>query len=78
MQTTTLKVIGQNTMHCAGCERAVKFALQQLPGIARVDASYKTQLIRLSYDPQAVSLAQVRQSLDWIGYQVEEVEMLAS
>jgi copper chaperone CopZ len=72
MQTKILKVVGRNTMHCSGCETTVKFALRQLPGVHKIDANYKTQLIQLTFDPQSVALEQVRQELDWIGYRVEE------
>jgi len=74
MQTKTLKVVGRNTMHCGGCESSVKFTLKHLSGVEKVEANYKTQLIRLTFDPQAVALEQVRQELDGIGYQVEEAE----
>ena len=73
-ETKTLKVIGEQKMHCGGCERTVKFALKQLPGVQTVEASHKTQLIELSFDPQVVDLKRVQQELDWIGYQVAEVE----
>ncbi len=74
VETKTLKVIGQQTMHCGGCENTVKFTLKQLPGIQDVQASHKTQLIDLSFDTEALDLEQVRQELDWIGYQVAEAE----
>lgn len=74
IETKTLKVIGKQTMHCGGCESTVKFTLKQLPGIQKVEASHQTQLIELSFDAQTVTLEQVRQELDWIGYQVAEAE----
>jgi copper chaperone CopZ len=52
----------------------VKFALKQLPGVQTVEASHKTQLIELNFDPQVVDLKRVQQELNWIGYQVAEVE----
>jgi len=73
MQTTTLQVIGRNTMHCQGCESSVRFALKMTPGVQSVDADYKTQRIRLGYDPTMASLDAMVQALDWMGYQVEEV-----
>lgn len=69
-----LKVVGEQSMHCGGCENTVKFALKQLPGVQTVEASHKTQLIQLSFAPQVVDLKRVQQELDWIGYQVTEVE----
>jgi copper chaperone CopZ len=71
-ETKTLKVVGERTMHCGGCENTVKFALQQLPGVQEVEATHKTQLINLTFDPQTLNLKQVLQELDWIGYQVVE------
>lgn len=74
IETKTLKVSGEQTMHCGGCESTVKFALKQLPGVHGVEASHKTQLIRLTFDPQALDLEKVRRELDWIGYEVVEAE----
>lgn len=74
VETKTLKVTGEQTMHCGGCERTVKFALKHLPGVRQVEANHKSQLIKLAFDPQAIDLKRVRQELDWIGYQVAEVE----
>lgn len=73
--TKTLKVIGEQTIHCGGCERTVKFALKQLPGLRRIEASHKTQLIHLTFDTGALNLEQVGQKLDWLGYQVTEAEV---
>jgi copper chaperone CopZ len=61
-------------MHCGGCENTVKFTLEQLPGVQQVEASHKSQQIDLAFDPQALDLEQVRQELEWIGYQAAEVE----
>jgi len=73
-QIKTLQVIGQQTMHCGGCENTVKFALKQLPGVQQVEASHKTQLINLTFDAEALDLERVHEELDWIGYQVVEAE----
>lgn len=73
-ETKTLRVIGQQTMHCNGCEQTVKFTLKQLPGVQEVGASHKSQHIDLTFDPQVVDMERVRQELEWIGYQVDEIE----
>jgi copper chaperone CopZ len=70
----TLKIIGEQTMHCGGCESTVKFTLKQVPGVYDVEASHKTQLIKLTFDRQSTDLERIRQELDWIGYQVAEIE----
>ena len=73
-ETKTLKITGDNTMHCGGCEKTVKFALKKLDGVENVEASHKTQQIKLTFDPQTLTLDQVHKELDWIGYQVEEID----
>lgn len=70
----TLKVTGQQTMHCGGCENTVAFTLKQLPGVEQVKASYKTQHIHIVFDPHQLDLNRIRQELAWIGYQVEAAE----
>ncbi len=73
IETRIFKVVGKQKLHCGSCEKSVRFLLQQVPGVQRVDASHKTQEIRLVIDTQALDLAQVTQQLDWLGYQVAEV-----
>ncbi|MCQ3979706.1 MAG: heavy metal translocating P-type ATPase, partial [Anaerolineae bacterium] len=70
IQTKTMKVIGEQTMHCGGCEHTVKFVLGQLPGVQSVEASHKTQQINLTFDPHMLNLEQVHQALDRLGYEV--------
>lgn len=72
--TKTLRISGEQTMHCGGCENTVKFALKQVSGVQAAEASHKTQLIKLTFDPQSTTLERIQQELDWIGYQVAEVE----
>ena len=74
IETKTLKVVGNQTMHCGGCETTVEFAIKLLPGIQKVKANYKSQEINLTFDPQMLNLEKVHQELDGIGYQVIEVE----
>ena len=73
-QTKTLRVTGEQTMHCGGCESTVKFTLKHMPGVLDVEASHKTQLVKLTFDPQRASLEQIQQELGWIGYQVVDTE----
>jgi len=72
--TKTLRVAGEQIMHCGGCENSVKFTLKQVPGMQDVEASHKTQLIKLTFDPQRADLERIQQELGWIGYQVVDTE----
>jgi copper chaperone CopZ len=70
---TTLKVVGSQTMHCAGCERTITFTLSQLPGVNVIKADHKTQLIELMMTSDETDLDKVKSELEWIGYEVEPV-----
>lgn len=62
--------MGEQTMCCGSCERTVKLALSQLPGVHQVEASHNTQQITLTFDPQRLTLERIDQELTRLGYQV--------
>ncbi len=67
----TYKVVGEQTMHCGGCERTVKFTLKRLPGVEAVEADHRTQQIEVSLNADETDAAEIKGALDWIGYEVE-------
>ena len=70
-QTVNLKVVGDNTIHCSGCERTVEFTISHMPGVEKVKADHKTQDIEFVLTSGETDLEKVKDSLEWIGYQVE-------
>jgi len=68
LETFALKVEGAQTIHCASCERAIQMALSQLPGVRRVVADHKTQLVEVSADVTQTGPNAVLTRLDWMGY----------
>jgi copper chaperone CopZ len=68
--TMTLEVVGEQTLHCGGCERTVKFTLSQLPGVRVIDVDHTTQLIKIALAGDETDFEKVRAELEWIGYQV--------
>lgn len=69
----TFKVVGEQTMHCGGCERTVTVALSNLPDVKVLKADHKSQLISIALTGPATETPKVKETLDWIGYEVEEV-----
>lgn len=49
--TTQYTVVGDDKLHCEGCERRVGRALKRMGGIREVEASYRTQRVAVEYDP---------------------------
>ena len=72
-QKVNLKVISQErTIHCAGCEARIQILLTRLPGVEQVKAEYKTQMVHLTMDSEIVSLEQVREKLEDMGYKTAQ------
>ncbi|TET62401.1 copper chaperone [Candidatus Bathyarchaeota archaeon] len=72
-QQLTFKVIGENTIHCGGCERTVVFTLKRIPGVREVKADHNTQLIEVSLASKEIDQEKLIAELEWIGYHVEPV-----
>lgn len=66
-----LTVVGDDKMHCSGCETRVGFALQRLPGVQHVTADAKNQRISVAFDPAAVTTDQVLQRIKDLGFEAE-------
>lgn len=71
INTLNLKVVGEHTLHCAGCERTAEFTLSRLPGVKAVKADHKAQTIQVSLESDETDLEKVKAELEWIGYEVE-------
>lgn len=73
MSTTVIQfeVIGEEKIHCAGCESRIATALRRLPGVEEVQASAETQRVKLTIDPVRVSADDVRARLEQLGYQIQ-------
>lgn len=70
-KTLNLKIVGEHTMHCAGCERSITFSLSRLPGVEEVRTDWKNQDIWVDFSSDEVDLEKIKAELDWIGYDVE-------
>jgi len=72
MTTTVVQfeVVGEEKIHCAGCESRIATALRRLPGVEVVQASAETQRVSVTIDPARTSEDEVRARLEQLGYQV--------
>lgn len=64
------QVIGDERIHCSGCETRIGFALRRLPGVRDARASAQTQGIAVTISPEEVKPEQVRARLRELGYEV--------
>ncbi len=70
MNTTDFTVVGEEKMHCEGCEQRVGRALKRLPGVREVQANHRSQHVGVEYDLGQVGEEEIRESLDLLGYEV--------
>ena len=68
-QETTLKV---PALHCSGCVNTITRTLQALPSVEVTQADTETKLVRIKFDESAVSVDQIREALDDVGFSAEE------
>ena len=69
-KTLNFRIVGEHTMHCAGCERSVTFMLNRFPGIEEAKADWTQQSIQVQLGTQEVDPEKIIAELDWIGYEV--------
>jgi copper chaperone len=67
MDKVTLKVTG---MSCMGCVSSVRQALATKAGVTAVDVSLERGEVTVSYDPDHVSLPELRAAITEAGYDV--------
>lgn len=70
--TVQFEVVGEEKIHCAGCESRIATALGRLPGVEDVQASAETQQVKLTIDPARVSADELRVRLEKLGYEVHK------
>lgn len=58
-------------VHCVGCETRIQSVLARMRGVQDVEADHKTQEIRLSLDPDIVSIQEVKDQLEDLGYRTK-------
>ncbi len=71
MKKIRYRVIGEQRMHCKGCESTVQYTLSQLSGVKTVGADHQAQTILIELDGDEIDQEKIRSELEWIGYKVE-------
>lgn len=64
------EIVGDEKIHCGGCEVRISNALRRLDGVYDVSASADEQNISVSINTDSVSPEQIETRLDQLGYKV--------
>jgi len=73
-RTVEFNVIGEQKIHCAGCEASIRTALRRIPGVRDVQSSHHAQRVVVKFNPAQVPPEQLRAKLEELGYEVESRE----
>ena len=65
----TLKI---PALHCSNCGNTVKRVLKPLPGVEVTQIDVEAKLVHLQFDESEVSLNQIREALEEVGYFPED------
>lgn len=65
----TLRLTVRNSV-CSGWEHAVKRAVRQIDGVEGVTASYKANLVGITFDTARVTVAALKEQVESLGYDV--------
>lgn len=68
LKTQTLQVSG---MDCGSCAQTIAASLQQLNGVMEASVSFATGRVKVSYDPNLLSEAEIKHRIAVLGYTVD-------
>ncbi len=68
-QETTLKI---PAIHCESCVNTLTGTLEALPSVEVTQADTETKLVRVQFDESAVSVDQIRDALDEVGFSADD------
>ncbi len=63
--------VRNKAIHCEGCEARIQSVLTKMPGVQDAKASHKTQKVDLTLDSASVSIQEVKDKLEGLGYDTE-------
>ena len=66
---TTLRI---PALHCGSCAKTVTRILEALPSVAVTQTNPEAKLVDIKFDESAISLEQVREALDEVGFSPDD------
>lgn len=68
-KTETFKVYG----NCGMCEKTIEGSLKNVKGIDKVDWNRETKMMEVTFDPEVITLTQIKQKIADVGYDTDEI-----
>ncbi len=70
LKSVTFEVVGEQQLHCEGCEQRIERLLKSLQGVAQVRAQACNQRIKVLFDAAALEPTAIAERLSEAGYQI--------
>ena len=64
-----------NGIHCNGCANKIKNGITSLDSESHVDVNVSTGEVRVSFDGEKSTLAEIKNIISNVGFSVESVEL---
>ncbi|MBZ0203952.1 MAG: cation transporter [Ignavibacteria bacterium] len=61
-------------MTCTGCENTIKSKVKKIDGVKEVNADFKSNVVKASYDPGKTNPDAIKEVITSAGYKVESVK----
>ena len=68
-KTETFKVYG----NCGTCEKTIEGSLKNVKGIDKADWNKETKMMEVTFDPEVITLTEIKQKIADVGYDTDEV-----
>ena len=67
---TTKAIIPITGMTCTTCAVTIEKGLAETPGVEKADVNFGSEKATIAYNPEKVSLEQIKQTISGLGYAV--------
>jgi len=71
MKAVVLEIVGEQRMHCEGCQERVEDMLREMPGVRKVRAEARKQRVEVLFDSTQVRITSIADRLREAGYQTK-------
>lgn len=61
-----------NGMTCAACANRIEKVLGRLEGVAQASVNFATEKLTIEYDPQKIKKSSIKESIEKVGYRIQE------
>ena len=72
LKSVVLEIVGEQRMHCEGCQERVEDILREMQGVRKVHAEARKQRVQVLFDSTQVQIASIADRLREAGYETTD------